>query len=285
MKQIKVRTPAKVNLTLEVLNRREDGFHNIQSIMQTISLYDYLTFTIEHSDNLQIELNGNSKEIPYNQSNLVYKAAAKFFEKANINNIKLNVYIEKHIPVAAGLAGGSTNAAGTFFALNKLFDNILSEKAIDELCASLGSDLNFCLYGGCALCTSRGEITEKIPFYEQDISLIKPKNLGISAKEAYINFSKLDDKSNPDNTTKLRKLLEQNKFDKSLIYNSLEKSLFPYYEELRTIKANVKNSLMSGSGSTFFVLEPKIKTTLDKNNYDIFENLKTTNSGVEEING
>lgn len=285
MKQIKVRTPAKVNLTLEVLNRREDGFHNIQSIMQTISLYDYLTFIVEPSDNLQIELNGNSKEIPYNQSNLVYKAAVKFFEKANINNIKLNVYIEKHIPVAAGLAGGSTNAAGTFFALNKLFDNILSEKAVDELCASLGSDLNFCLYGGCALCTSRGEITEKIPFYEQDISLIKPKNLGISAKEAYINFSKLDDKSNPDNTTKLRKLLEQNKFDKSLIYNSLEKSLFPYYEELRIIKANVKNSLMSGSGSTFFVLEPKIKTTLDKNNYDIFENLKTTNSGVEEING
>lgn len=285
MKQIKVRTPAKVNLTLEVLNRREDGFHNIQSIMQTISLYDYITFTIVPSDNLQIELNGNSKEIPYNQSNLVYKAAVKFFEKANINNIKLNVYIEKHIPVAAGLAGGSTNAAGTFFALNKLFDNILSKKAIDELCASLGSDLNFCLYGGCSLCTSRGEITEKIPFYEQDISLIKPKNLGISAKEAYINFSKLYDKSNPDNTTKLKKLLEQNKFDKSLIYNSLEKSLFPYYEELRTIKANVKNSLMSGSGSTFFVLEPEIKTTLDKNNYDIFENLKTTNSGVEEING
>ncbi len=284
MKQIKVRTPAKVNLTLEVLNRREDGFHNIQSIMQTISLYDYITFAIEPSDNLQIELNGNSKEIPYNQSNLVYKAAVKFFEKANINNIKLNVYIEKHIPVAAGLAGGSTNAAGTFFALNKLFNNILSEKAIDELCASLGSDLNFCLYGGCALCTSRGEITEKIPFYEQDISLIKPKNLGISAKEAYVNFSKLDDKSNPDNTTKLRKLLEQNKFDKSLIYNSLEKSLFPYYEELRKIKSNVKNSLMSGSGSTFFVLEPEIKTTLDKNNYDIFENLKTTNSGVEEIN-
>lgn len=285
MKQIKVRTPAKVNLTLEVLNRREDGFHNIQSIMQTIGLYDFLTFIVEPSDNLQIELNGNSKEIPYNQSNLVYKAAVKFFEKANINNIKLNVYIEKHIPVAAGLAGGSTNAAGTFFALNKLFDNILSEKAVDELCASLGSDLNFCLYGGCAFCTSRGEITEKIPFYEQDISLIKPKNLGISAKEAYVNFSKLDDKSNPDNTTKLRKLLEQNKFDKSLIYNSLEKSLFPYYEELRKIKSNVKNSLMSGSGSTFFVLEPEIKTTLDKNNYDIFENLKTTNSGVEEING
>ncbi len=284
MKQIKVKTPAKVNLTLEVLNRREDGFHNIQSIMQTISLYDYLTFKVEPSENLEIKLNGNSEEIPYNQSNLIYKAAMKFFEKAEIQNIKLTVYIEKHIPVAAGLAGGSTNAAGTFFALNKLFDNILSKKVIDELCASLGSDLNFCLYGGCALCTSRGEITEKIPFCEQDIALIKPKKLGISAKEAYVNFSKLEDKSNPDNTTKLRQLLEQGKFNSSLIYNSLEKSLFPYYEELRTIKENVAKSLMSGSGSTFFVLNSKIETTLNKNDYDIFENLKTINSGVEEIN-
>lgn len=284
MKQIKVRTPAKVNLTLEVLNRREDGFHNIQSIMQTISLYDYLIFKVEPSDKLNIELEGNCNEIPYNQSNLIYKAAVKFFEKANINNVKLNVYIEKHIPVSAGLAGGSTNAAGTFFALNRLFNNILNEKEVDELCASLGSDLNFCLYGGCALCTSRGEIIEKIPFYGQDIALIKPKSLGISAKEAYVNFSKLDDKSHPNNTTKLRELLENNQFDSSLIYNSLEKSLFPYYEELRIIKNNVKNSLMSGSGSTFFVLNSKIETTLNKNNYDIFENLKTINSGVEEIN-
>lgn len=284
MKFVKIKTPAKINLTLEVLNKREDGFHNIQSIMQTINLYDFIEFKIEDNKGINIELKGNSKEIPYNEKNLIYKAAIKFFEKANITNKKLNVYIEKHIPVSAGLAGGSTNAAGTFLALNNLFNNILDKKEIDDLCSSLGSDLNFCLYGGCALCTSRGEIIEKIPFYEQNISLIKPKHLGISAKEAYINFSKLDDKSHPDNTTKLKKLLESGCFDASLIYNSLEKALFPYYDELRTIKSNVKNSLMSGSGSTFFVLDSEIKTTLDKNSYDIFENLTTINTGVEIIN-
>ena len=133
MRKIKVKTPAKINLTLEVLNRREDGFHNIQSIMQTISLYDYLTFEVSQNNGVEILLNGTSDEIPYNEKNLVYKAALKFLEVAEIDNVKINIFIEKNIPIAAGLAGGSTNAAGTFYALNKLFDNVLSKEKIEEL--------------------------------------------------------------------------------------------------------------------------------------------------------
>jgi len=283
MKEIKVKTPAKINLTLEVLNKRPDGFHNIQSIMQAINLYDYLTFEFSQNKGINIHLSGNSNEIPYDGSNIIYKAAVKFFEKANIKNAELNVNIEKHIPVSAGLAGGSSNAAGTIFALNKLFDNLFSNDEIESLCSELGSDLNFCLTGGCKLCTSRGEITEKLPFQEQSISLIKPKNLGISAKEAYTRFAALDDKSNPDNTTKLKELLLKGTFDGSLIYNSLEQALFPCYEELQIIKNNVKNSLMSGSGSTFFVLANNINTCLNKTEYNIYENLKTIGSGVEKI--
>ena len=283
MKIIKVKTPAKINLTLEVLNKRPDGFHNIQSIMQTVSLYDYLTFEIDFAEKNTIILSGNTDLIPYNESNLIYKAADKFLKEIGINGIKVKVYIEKNIPVAAGLAGGSTNAAGTFFALNKLFNNALSDNEIDTLCASLGSDLNFCLYGGCQLCTSRGEVLEKLPFYRQKVSLIKPKSLGISAKEAYMNFAKLIDKSNPDNTNKLKELLLKNQFDKKLLYNSLEKALFPNYEELKNIKDNVNGALMSGSGSTFFVLADKIETTLDKEHYEIFENLETVENGVQEV--
>lgn len=283
MKQIKVKTPAKINLTLEVLNKRSDGFHNIQSIMQAISLYDYLTFTVDFCEKNTIILSGNTDNIPYNESNLVYKAAEKFLKEIGVNGFKIDVYIEKNIPVAAGLAGGSTNAAGTFYALNKLFNNVLSDNELNELCASLGSDLNFCLTGGCQLCTSRGEVLEKLPVYKQKVSLIKPKNLGISAKEAYMNFAKLDDKSNSDNTTKMKELLLKGQFDKSLLYNSLEKALFPYYEELCTIKNNVKDSLMSGSGSTFFVLNDRIETILDKHAYDIFENLETIDFGVQEV--
>ena len=281
--KIKVKTPAKVNLTLEVLNKREDGFHNIQSIMQTVNLYDYLTFDIEKNDKTQIILTGNSDEIPYDKKNLVYKAIEKFLQKANIKNVKVEVYIEKNIPVCAGLAGGSTNAAGAFYALNKLFNNVLNTKEIEELCASMGSDLNFCLNGGCRLCTSRGEITEELPFVESDISIIKPKKLGISAKEAYTKFALLQDKTNPNNTTKLIDLLNENKLDKSLIYNSLESALFPDYEQLREIKTKVKNSLLSGSGPSFFVLEPTLNANFDEKEYDIFENLKTISTGVQEV--
>ncbi len=284
MKSLKIKTPAKINLTLEVLNKRPDGFHNIQSIMQTISLYDYLTFELIPSASLVIELTGNNNQIPYDESNLIYKAAVKFFKAANIKAVKLKVNIEKNIPVSAGLAGGSTNGAGTVYALNKLYNNILTENQTDEICASLGSDLNLCYYGGCRLCTSRGEILEKLPFFEQSVSLIKPKQLGISAKEAYTKFSELKDKSNPDNTNKLKELLLRGRFDKQLIYNSLEKALFPDYEELRNIKIHVKNSLMSGSGSAFFVLDDKIETDLYRDNYEIFENLKTINTGVEQVN-
>ncbi len=284
MKKIKVKTPAKVNLTLEILNKREDGFHNIQSIMQAVNLYDYITIELENSDNTIIELSGNSDEIPYNESNLVYKAATKFLEKTNIKNVHLKINIEKHIPVAAGLAGGSTNAAGTFFALNEIFNKPLNKNQIDELCASLGSDLNFCMYGGCALCTGRGEKIEKLPCYEQEITLIKPKNIGISTKEAYGSFAELKDKSNPDNTSKLKQLLSQGKFDKTLLYNSFEKAIFPRHVELQNIKEQIPNSLMSGSGSTFFVLEPVLNAKLNTKDYNIFEHLKTIKTGVEVVN-
>lgn len=280
MKTIEIKTPAKINLTLEVLNKREDGFHNIQSIMQTINLYDYLSFKIESCNKTEINLSGNSEEIPYNEKNLVYKAVKKYLETAKIDNVKIDIYIEKNIPVSAGLAGGSTNAAGTFFAFNKIF-KALNKEQIEELCAQMGSDLNFCLNGGCMLCTSRGEVTKKLPFIEQDVSLVKPKNVGISAKEAYTKFSLLKDKSVPNNTQKLIKLLENNTFDKSLIYNNLENALFDDYKILKEIKTKLDGSLMSGSGSTFFVLEPYLSAKFD-DNYDIFENLKTIPTGVEE---
>ena len=284
MNKIKVKTPAKVNLTLEILNKREDGFHNLQSIMQAVSLYDFITIKKNLSDKIEIKIDGNSNEIPYDETNLVYKAAIKYLQKANIRNVELKIFIEKHIPVAAGLAGGSTNAAGTIFALDKLFGEVLNDNEIDELCAQLGSDLNFCLNGGCALCTGRGEKTEKIPVFKQKISLIKPKNIGISTKEAYGAFSAMTDKTNPDNTTKLKELLMKGKFDKSLLYNSFEKALFPKYSELDYLKNKIKNSLMSGSGSTFFVLESFINSDIDKTQYDIFENLETVDTGAQIVN-
>ena len=188
-RNIKIQCPAKINLTLKVTGKREDGYHNIDSIMQTISLFDYLTISIEKSDNTEIILSGTSGEIPYNEKNLVHKACLLFLEKTKLSAHRINVFIEKNIPVAAGLAGGSTDAAGMLYGLNKLFDEPLSREGLHGLCAKLGSDLNLCLEGGRQKTSGRGEILEPLEFEEFEVSLIEPENLGISAKEAYTKFS------------------------------------------------------------------------------------------------
>lgn len=275
--QIKVKCPAKINLTLEILNKREDGFHNIQSIMQTIDLFDFLTIEISESENFEIKLSGTSDEIPYDERNLVHKAVLLFFNSLpphfsrGTKNL-ISVHIEKNIPISAGLAGGSTDAAGVLWGLNELFDKILSKEELHDLCAKLGSDLNFCLEGGCQLTTGRGEILEKLPFCEFNLSLVKPKHLGISAKEAYTKFSELESKPNLNMTQKLVEALNlsgkyarptakncDTKTIEKLIHNDLEVAVFDDYKELQEIKKTYPKSIMSGSGSTYFVLDSEIK--------------------------
>ncbi len=279
MHKIKVKCPAKINLTLEILNKRPDGFHNIQSIMQTINLFDILTLEIKKNDKFEISLSGTSEEIPYDEKNLVHKAILLFIEYTNLPPHKIQVHIEKNIPVAAGLAGGSSNAAGTLWGLNKLFNNILSDKELHGLCAKLGSDLNFCLEGGCQLTTSRGEILEKLPFQEFRLSLIKPKNLGISAKEAYIEFSQMENKPNLNMTSKLMEELNSKHANiKKYLHNDLEVALINKYKELHEIKHFYPDSIMSGSGSTFFILKDNIENI--NQNYWIKNGLKSIPYGV-----
>lgn len=281
MPEIKVKCPAKINLTLEILNKREDGFHNIQSVMQTIDLFDILTINIEENDKFEIKLSGTSDEIPYDEKNLAHKAILLFIEHTNLSSHKISVYIEKNIPIAAGLAGGSTDAAGTLWGLNKLFGNILSKEKIHKLCAQLGSDLNFCLEGGCQLTTGRGEILKKLNLKEFSLSLIKPKNLGISAKEAYTKFSQLEKKPNLNMTSKLIKELnsEHQNIDKYL-HNDLEIALIDDYKELKEIKRLYPESIMSGSGSTYFILKNEIKNI--NSDYWIKTGLKSIANGVQE---
>lgn len=284
MREISVRCPAKINLTLEILNKREDGFHNIQSVMQTIDLFDILTIHVDKSKKFEINLSGTSEEIPYDEKNIVYKAILLFVEQVNLNPYKISVHIEKNIPIAAGLAGGSSNAAGTLYGLNKLFNNILSHIELHNLCAKLGSDLNFCLEGGCQLATSRGEILEKLNFHEFNLSLIKPKNLGISAKEAYTKFSHLENKPNLNMTKKLVRALKSTSAINNLeelIHNDLEIALINDYKELQQIKNTFPKSLMSGSGSTFFILEKGIETIND--NFGVKNGLKSIPYGVCEV--
>jgi len=257
-KIIKVKCPAKINLTLKVGKVRPDGFHPIESIMQTINLYDYLTITLTggHSN---IVLNGNSSEIPYDETNIIYKAAKLFYETTQIKQ-GVEIYLEKNIPICAGLAGGSTDAAGMLFGLNKLNSDIFSLDKILLLCAKLGSDLNFCYLGGTKLARGRGEILENLQFKSFELSLIKPKNLKISAKEAYQKFDETKAESN--------------------LPNDLEFALLPCHEELQ--KLHALGFQMSGSGPTFFIKKAKI-IEKPQGNFEILEGLKTVDHGVLEL--
>ena len=279
--QIKVKCPAKINLTLEIVNRREDGFHNIKSIMQLINLYDFLTIKTTENNQNKIALSGNNSEIPYDEKNLVYKATELYLKTANIDNISIEIYIEKNIPVAAGLAGGSTDAAGALYGLNQIF-KALNNTQLNELCAQLGSDLNVCLNGGCQLATSRGEITQNLPTIQSDVTLLKPKNLGISAGEAYKKYALKGFKPQNNMTEKMIEALNKNKDIKPYLYNDLEYAIFDNYEELQTIKRIYPQAIMSGSGSTYFVLENLENSSLDEN-YEFINNLKFISDGVSLV--
>ncbi len=265
MKEIKVQCPAKINLTLKVVNKRDDGFHNIESIMQTISLYDYLTISVEKASKYCIELSGTSDEIPYNEKNLVHKAVMLFIERTNAPSCNIKIFIEKNIPVSAGLAGGSTDAAGTLYGLNKLFNEPLSKTELHELCAKLGSDLNFCLEGGRKMTKGRGEIVEPMEFEEFNVSLIKPFNLGISAKEAYTKFAE-------------KKCVSE--IGRESYKNDLEWAVIGDYIELQKIKELYPASVMSGSGSVYFGVDMEFNPL---EGYWIKNNLKAVDKGITTL--
>ncbi len=261
MKQIKIKCPAKINLDLRVFPLdKKTGFHSIKSIMQTINLFDFVTIKLNEGND--IKLFGTSNEIPYDEKNICYKAAKLFFEKIN-KTYDVEINIEKNIPVCAGLAGGSTDAAGVLYGLNKLLDYPLSLKQLHALAQELGSDLNFCLEGGTILCTGRGEILTKMPFYNFKLSLVKPKYLKISAKEAYGAFDLLKKESNMRN---------------DLEFALLETKKYPELEFLSSLGLQ-----MSGSGPTYFLRDKNFDVKIDLNDYLVINDLNSVDHGVVEV--
>jgi len=290
MQTIKVKAPAKINLTLEILNKREDGYHNIESIMQAVSLYDYLTISVDDSKSNAIELSGNNSLIPYDKTNLAYKSAEKFLNKTGITGKKINIYIEKHIPVAAGLAGGSADAAAVLYGLNKIFNNALNQKTVSSLASEIGADVNFCFYGGTKIATLKGEKLTSVNSPSINLIIVKPKNLFISAKEAYDKYAKLESKPDYQPTEKMIQAITQNSPEAiaSFLHNGLEYSILPDYEQVKIIKESLiksgcLNAIMSGSGPGVFGVLPdnrQIQTTFK--DCDVFY-ATTMNSGVDLI--
>ena len=163
-----------------------------------------------------------------------------------------------------------------------LFDNILSKEEMHSLCASLGSDLNVCLEGGCLLATMRGEKVEKLPYLPLPVTLIKPKNLGISAKEAYTKYAAKIEKPKYRNTEKMIEALKKGSDIREFLYNDLEYAVFDDYKELQTIKSKLPKSIMSGSGSTYFILED-LKNLDFSNDFQVINGLNFIPNGCEKV--
>ncbi|MHC4872523.1 MAG: 4-(cytidine 5'-diphospho)-2-C-methyl-D-erythritol kinase [Planctomycetota bacterium] len=251
---IKVSSYAKVNLFLEICRKRDDGFHEIETVMHEVDLCDKLLFSLR-TDSV-INLNCNINEIPCDERNLVYKAALMLQKECRCS-LGADIFLEKKIPSGGGLGGGSSNCAAAFSALNKLWNLNLDSSVINKYAADLGSDINFFLYGGTCYCTGRGEQIKKLPDNKSlDFILIFPE-WGISTKEAYSSLDSTNFGKKPaDNFLNSWEKTEKSSIS-SLFFNRFEENVFNFekrekvlYEKLN--KLPFKKVCMSGSGSTLF---------------------------------
>ncbi|EGQ0360432.1 TPA: 4-(cytidine 5'-diphospho)-2-C-methyl-D-erythritol kinase [Staphylococcus pseudintermedius] len=246
--------PAKINLTLDTLYKRDDGYHEVEMIMTTIDLSDRLSF--EKRNDSRIVLKVDETFIPSDDRNLAYRAALLMKETYQIKQ-GVTITLEKNIPVAAGLAGGSSDAAATMRGMNRLFELNRSLDELSELSAAIGSDVPFCVYGTTALCKGRGEILEILPKTPSAWVIVAKPQAGLSTPEIYggLDLSQ----PFPVHTDQCLKAIEENDYDalcKSLS-NRLEPVSMQLQPEIAKIKTNMLNNgadgaLMSGSGPTVY---------------------------------
>lgn len=262
MTTLEKNSPCKVNLLLNILGRRPDGFHALETIFHPVNLCDRLVFTRRPAG---IQLTCSDPTLPTDAGNLVHRAATAFLSAAKIKD-GIRIHLEKKIPLAAGLGGGSSNAATILLGMNELFGQPLPAAKLAELAAALGSDVNFFLQDKPALATGRGEIIEPLaPFPAlrgASFFLIHP-GFGISTPWAYQNLARFPAAQNgtPGRARKLIQLLQAG--DLALagreFYNSLEAPALDKYPILKIYQEFLQTqgaaaTLMSGSGSTTFAL-------------------------------
>ena len=271
MKEISLKALAKINLGLDVVSRREDGYHEVRMVMQTIHLYDRLE--ISKKETSGIELETNLSYLPVNENNLVYRAGKLLMDEFHIEE-GVKVFLNKRIPVAAGMAGGSTDAAAMLYGMNELFELGLSRDELMERGVKIGADVPYCLMRGTALAEGIGEkLTPLAPMVKCPVLIAKPP-ISVSTKFVYQNL-KLDAQTvHPDID---RLIADIEKKDLTSIAadmgNVLETVTIPNYPVVAEVKAQMMksgaiNSLMSGSGPTVFGL---------------FENEKTAEQAYQEM--
>lgn len=262
MDELAVKALAKINLGLDVLRRREDGYHEVKMVMQTIHLYDQLHLKKIESG---IYLETNLGFLPVDESNLAYRAARLMKEKYQIEE-GIDIRLNKRIPVAAGMAGGSTDAAGVLYGINELFNLGIKRKELMELGVQIGADVPYCIMRGTALAEGIGEkLTSLPPMVKCPVVIAKPQ-VSVSTKYVYENLKLDEHTQHPDIDA-----LIQNIRTKDLpaiagsMGNLLETITAKKYPEIEKIKELMRengalNAMMSGSGPTVFGLFDELET-------------------------
>ena len=255
MKEISVKALAKINLGLDVVRRREDGYHEVRMIMQTIHLYDLLE--IQKIREPEIQIVSNLSFLPVNENNLVYKAARLLQEEFALTD-GISVKLTKRIPVAAGMAGGSTDAAAMLYAMNQLYDLGLSRRELMKRGVQIGADVPYCLMRGTALAEGIGEkLTPLPPMPKCQILIAKPP-ISVSTKMVYEKLDSCEIKEHPDIDGILDGLKNQDLEQVAAsLGNVLEKVTVEAYPVIAQIKecmmeAGALGAMMSGSGPTVF---------------------------------
>ncbi|MGP1434726.1 MAG: 4-(cytidine 5'-diphospho)-2-C-methyl-D-erythritol kinase [Catonella sp.] len=255
MKKVIEKAYGKINLSLDVLGRREDGYHEVSMVMQTVDIYDRIS--LSKTDVEGIRLTSDKKELPLDEKNIVYKAVSLIKEEYRIET-GVDVHIEKQLPIAAGMGGGSADAAAALRGMNRLFNLGLNETKLEELGLRLGADVPFLIRGGTALAEGIGErLTELVSFPECAIVIVKPK-LGVSTKEVYEAFDSLLEVKHPDIGGLVKELGKSSLCNiVKLLGNVLEEVTVTKHRIIAEIKQLLLEngavfSMMTGSGPTVF---------------------------------
>lgn len=248
------RAYAKINLGLDVIRRLENGYHEVRMVMQTVDLYDVLTFQKVASG---IHLSIDKEELPAGEDNLIYKAASLLLKEAGIAE-GVSISLEKHIPIAAGMAGGSADAAATLTGINTLFQIGLDKTGLQRLGVKLGADIPYCIQGGTALAEGIGEILTPLPAPPEAYLVIAKPDIDVSTKFVYQNLHIDRVTAHPDIDGMIA-ALEKKQLSgiTGRLGNVLETVTIPAYPVIQRIKDTLSaqgaaGTLMSGSGPTVF---------------------------------
>ena len=264
MRAVRESAYAKINLHLDVISRRPDGFHDIKTVMHSVSLCDEVTVTASSAPVTSVRMSvKGAKFLPTDEKNLAVRAAVLYLKSAGLT-ASIDIKLDKKIPVSAGLAGGSSDAAATLRAMNKLFGRIFSDKALYRMAAELGSDVPFCLYGKTALCEGRGEILTKLPDSLKLHFVIATAGEYVSTPAAYGELDKLYsdfDGSVSGNAQmayeSLMSSFESGTLTQSALYNIFEDAVLPNCPRAAKLKHLMSEmgaiaTLMSGSGPSVY---------------------------------